>query len=101
MPSVSDGFELLTPALFELQLGVIAWPLEHPEDARDLPVHKELFQDRHLGERRDVVAVGDDEVVPAIVGRRSPVARVDRCFAADLVRVRIVAACSPRPLRSV
>ena len=87
----TSGSMLLMPALFDEQLGVIAWPLSIAEDAGDLPVAEQLLDDRHLGPRRHVVAVGCGDVVPAIVGGRPPVAGPDRGFAADLVGVRVVA----------
>ena len=57
-PFVSDGLLLLTPPLFELQLGVIACR-STGRDAGDLPVLEQLLDHHHLRERWDVVAVVD------------------------------------------
>ena len=97
MLSVSDGLLLLMPAAFELQPGVTPAPLSRvvtPEICQSLT---SASRPAMCEQRRDVVAVVHGDVVPAIFGRRAPVAGSDGLLRRRSGRCTDRSRCSPRP----
>ena len=100
-PSVRLGFVLAMPGIVRLAVGCDRLAAQQPRDAGDLPVAQQLLDDPHAGEGGHVVAVVCGDVVPTIVGCRSPVPRANGRLTTEFVGIRVVALVEPTPFASV